>query len=133
MKRLLTLVTLALLALTASAVVTQSGVSAAPQRGATLRVSPDHGTQYQTFGFTAAGLAPGEVVQPWFLSPDGDEFDFHVLVVGDDGTCYMQVRPVDDFAGASFGVWEAHFATASGAEATVSFTVEPYTRDQPSG
>jgi hypothetical protein len=72
-------------------------------------------------------------VQPWFLSPDGDEVDFHVLVVGEDGTCYMQVRPVDDFAGASFGMWEAHFTTESGAEATVTFTVVPSTLDQPSG
>jgi hypothetical protein len=133
MKRLLALAGLVLVAVTVGTLSSRHSTAAAPMRTARVIVSPDRGTQYQTFGFTGEGLTPGELVQPSFISPDGDTFEFHVLVVGTDGTFYIQVRPVDDFSGESFGVWAAHFETENGAAATVTFTVTRYNLDQPSG
>jgi hypothetical protein len=106
---------------------------AAERYGPSVVVSPDAGTQYQTFDFTGTGPAPGTLIYPAMISPDGEEYDFHVLVAGNDGTFYMQVSPVNDFAGASYGVWQAYFTTDSGLQAEVDFTVSPYNLDQPSG
>ena len=133
MKQVIGLVAVLAVALAASGFAVRAPAHAAERSGARVVASPGYGTQYQTFGFTGMGLAPGDFVYPYFISPDGDEFDFHELVVGRDGTFYIQVTPINDFVGASFGTWEAHFDTDSGMSAEVDFTITAYNLDQPSG
>ena len=93
-------------------------------------VTPGSGTQDDFFGFGGSSWQPGESIHIYFTGPQGERFDWandydggNTIVVDDDGSFGLAIHPVDDFTGASFGTWTAHFETDRNTEATVDFRI----------
>lgn len=96
-----------------------------------ITVTPASGGQYNYYEFDATGYVPGERIHIYFISPDGDEFDWVNSYDGTDGVIVdrygqfsITIHPVDDFSGSQFGVWEGHFDSDRGTETLVDFDVE---------
>lgn len=135
---------LAILAISAASLLALGLLGSAPAGAAgsapVISVSRVVGTQYEYFGFAGYNLTPGNRLHITFVSPEGDEYTWYSDADGLEGervdrygTFAITIHPVDDFAGGSFGVWEARFETDYDAVGRVTFSIVRYTTDMPSG
>jgi hypothetical protein len=95
-------------------------------------VTPGGGTQDDFFGFGGSDWQPGESIHVYFTGPEAERIDWtndydggNTIIVDDDGSFALAIHPVEDFTGASFGTWTAHFETDRDTAATVDFEITP--------